>query len=298
MSKAWMPLYIGDYLGDTSHLSQAHHGAYLLLMMHYWQKGMLQASPKHCFAVARAHATDEQEAVIDILREFFTLEGEQYRHTRIDKELSRITKVSEGNKEKARKAANARWNAPSNAPSIPQAMLGDAYSQSHSESQSHIESKDNFSLSTETADTPTVKIPYEDIRMAYNKFCPSFAKATELNDARRNAIRLRWMKYQNHNDGPLLVFDALFKKAEASDFVSGRDGKWSGKRGFDWLLNAANMVKVLEGNYDNGGGNGRQGTFGSATGTGTKAGAVGKVDGSAKQPGFFAGDFVDKSDQW
>jgi uncharacterized protein YdaU (DUF1376 family) len=148
MSKAWMPLYIGDYLGDTSHLSQAHHGAYFLLMMHYWQKGMLQASLKHCYAVARAHAPEEQEAVDDVLREFFTLDTESYHHARIDRELSRITKVSAGNKERAAKAANARWNAPSNAPSIPQAMLGDAYSQSDSQSQSQSKVKNK-----------TIKIP-------------------------------------------------------------------------------------------------------------------------------------------
>ena len=40
------------------------------------------------------------------------------------------------------------------------------------------------------------------------------------------------------------------KKAEASDFLTGRNGGWGGC-GFDWILKPANLSKILEGNYDN-----------------------------------------------
>lgn len=39
--RPWMAFYVADYLADTLHLSATEHGAYLLLISHYWVHGGL-----------------------------------------------------------------------------------------------------------------------------------------------------------------------------------------------------------------------------------------------------------------
>ena len=49
-------------------------------------------------------------------------------------------------------------------------------------------------------------------------------------------------------------FQTVFTKAEASSFLKGQnDRNWNAN--FDWLIKDANMAKVLDGNYDEKGGN-------------------------------------------
>lgn len=103
--------------------------------------------------------------------------------------------------------------------------------------------KDKQNLNKEKDNTPI--IPYAEIVDLYNQSCPSLPRVRELTDQRKRTIKSRWQA-----KGDLSLFETLFAKAEKSDFLSGRDGKWT-NCSFDWLLKEANMVKVLEGNYDN-----------------------------------------------
>jgi len=99
-------------------------------------------------------------------------------------------------------------------------------------------------------------IPFHDIIAAYNKFCPTLPAVNSLfiPPTRHHLIKAAFLRYRDNDGGALPVLDLLFKKAEASNFLTGKtpghDGKFF-KAKFDWLFDENKMVKVLEGDYDN-----------------------------------------------
>jgi hypothetical protein len=87
-------------------------------------------------------------------------------------------------------------------------------------------------------------IDYQKIVNMYNDICISFPKITKLSDARKKSIKARLNTY-NYDD-----FKQLFEKAQASDFLKGKNNRdWQAN--FDWLIKDTNMAKTLDGNYDN-----------------------------------------------
>jgi uncharacterized protein YdaU (DUF1376 family) len=85
-----MQLYTSDYLADTAHLTTEEHGAYLLLLMNYWQRGKpLDNTDGRLAHVARLSAERWQE-VEPILAEFFMIEGNIWVQARIERDLDKI----------------------------------------------------------------------------------------------------------------------------------------------------------------------------------------------------------------
>lgn len=77
----------------------------------------------------------------------------------------------------------------------------------------------------------------------YHSICTSYPSVKTLSEARRKAIKAR-LKIYSLDD-----FRTLFEKAEASAFLKGsNDRNWTAN--FDWLIQDANMAKVIDGNYD------------------------------------------------
>lgn len=87
------------------------------------------------------------------------------------------------------------------------------------------------------------RVDYQQIADMYNETCVSFPKCTALSESRKKAIKARLKTYSVSD------FRKLFEKAQKSSFLKGKNNSnWSAN--FDWLIKDNNMVKVLDGNYD------------------------------------------------
>ena len=153
---------------------------------------------------------------MDVLNE--TVRGivEEYAHTNAIPDYRR----KERSKEKNYRNDNDNENEESYLDS-----LHESYNESHNESLRE-------------------KVDFSQIVDLYHSICVSYPRIKTLSDARKKTIKARLNLYT------LDDFETMFKKAEASDFLRGANSKnWTAT--FDWMIKDANMVKILDGNYDN-----------------------------------------------
>jgi uncharacterized protein YdaU (DUF1376 family) len=92
-----MPLYWGDYARDTGHLDALGHGAYLMLIKHYWCTGKpLIDNDDMLWRIACCSSPKEWLSIrARIVSLFFVGDDHRLHHKRIDAELAH---------------ANARYN--------------------------------------------------------------------------------------------------------------------------------------------------------------------------------------------
>lgn len=121
----------------------------------------------------------------------------------------------------------------------------------------------NVSPSETKSDSNVVKIdsakpaiPYQQIVDAYHDALPELPSVRVHTDARRKAVKARWLQMLNSDrgDGTLRYTDAesgirwwaqFFSHVRHnSHWMGDNDRAWTAD--FDWLLTAANFVKVLE----------------------------------------------------
>lgn len=97
-------------------------------------------------------------------------------------------------------------------------------------------------------------VPYKKIQDLFRELCPSYPAIRAINGQRKKAVAARWNECKD-----IKVFEELFKKAEASSFLKGRnDRNW--RADFDWMMKPTNFAKILENRYEDKGGGGVNGT--------------------------------------
>lgn len=172
MSKTdkFMPLYVSDYLADTMHLSTAEHGAYLLLIMHYWRTGDgLTVDDAQLARISRCTSKNWQKMKPAILSFFVLIDG-KYRHKRIDRQLSIAIERYQLQIDRGKSGAAKRWAKslknkdaamlrPSfqNASSIKQAMLKN----SQPEPEPYLIDK-SISIEAQTSFAPTQNARFDE----------------------------------------------------------------------------------------------------------------------------------------
>jgi len=89
----------------------------------------------------------------------------------------------------------------------------------------------------------THKIDFQEIINIFNSVCSELPKVEKISEKRKKLIEARI------KENSLETLGIVFKKISESDFLSGR--KTDFVASFDWVMNPANFLKILEDNYKN-----------------------------------------------
>jgi len=108
----YFPFHLGDYAAHTAHLEPMEDLAYRrLLDLYYLREGPLPADIQATAKLIRMRSMSAD--VESVLKEFFTLTAEGWRHSRCDAELTEMLRRQQMAKDKA----NKRWHPPVPEPS-------------------------------------------------------------------------------------------------------------------------------------------------------------------------------------
>lgn len=90
----YMQLYVADYLADTAHLNATEHGAYLMLLMNYWQRGKPLPDDDERLAMIARTSVEQWLNIRSTVVEFFSNENGFLVHHRVEKDLEKVRSKS------------------------------------------------------------------------------------------------------------------------------------------------------------------------------------------------------------
>jgi uncharacterized protein YdaU (DUF1376 family) len=104
----YIQLYAADYLADTVHLTLEEHGAYLLLILNYWQRGEALLDDDRRLAAICRIPVKSWLILRPGLEEFFSIINGKWSHKRLDLDLMQVAKQQNQRVAAGRASANSR----------------------------------------------------------------------------------------------------------------------------------------------------------------------------------------------
>jgi uncharacterized protein YdaU (DUF1376 family) len=95
-------LYIGDYQRDTAHLTMAEHGAFLLMLQHYYATEKPLPAGRALHRILRAETDEERAAIDSVAAQFWALTDEGLINARADEEIGKAKEQADTNRRIAR----------------------------------------------------------------------------------------------------------------------------------------------------------------------------------------------------
>lgn len=240
---AWMPMYWGDYAKHTGHLSALMHGAYLMLIKHYWcTGGPLPDDDAQLWRIACCDTPSQWKKIRPVIERLFSVAIGVWRHRRVDRELERAVEITG----KRAKAAHARWEqAPSksDAHASAHAVQVDMQTASPSQSQSQEQRKKKEKMVVEADDG----LVLAEAQSLWNELArrKGLVRVVRLTDARRSSLRLRLAELGGIEGWKTEVIDAV----ERSAFLCGANNRGF-RASFDFVIKLESFLKIREGKYD------------------------------------------------
>lgn len=246
--------HIGDFIKATARLSDSQTMAYLrLLWMYYDREKPLKPDTK-LLAFQIGASVEDTEL---LLESFFVLCENGWHQTRCDQEIAdyhaHIAKKSNAGKASAERRKN------NSSTGVQQVFNSSSTAEQLTTNHKPITKDISMSESVPT-------IPFDQLIDLYEKHLPELPSVRKSlfstgTNAKSTKQRWDWVMSSTHEKGPragqrlaetqeqaLEWFDKFFGFVSQSDFLTGRDKKWSGCN-LGWLMNRANFEKVLSGQY-------------------------------------------------
>jgi len=257
----YLPLYVQDYLSDEklSCCSLSSQGVYIriLCVLHKSETygGILfKQIPKQnfssieyfAFIISKQIGCTIQE-VSDSLEELLFFEVLRIRQIGIEEKTDFLyqKRMEKDFDVSLKRSANAKKGGGN--PKLKENLFKQTSKQTPKQNTEYESVNESVNVS-ESNISKVEKIDFLKIKDLYNETCIHITKINTISESRKSLIKSR-VKDAKPED-IYQFFESLFQKVNDSNFLSGLNGgTW--KASFDWILDKKNIIKIIEGNYDN-----------------------------------------------